>query len=293
MILAVTLLLQGIKLVLGYILIFGWGTWIPSLGILGGAISTLIAQVVFCGVLLKDFLSVKNAQEFNTRMWRFQLKVFWECIYPGLLRVCNRVLNFTSWASIAHIMTAKGGDYLLALSIGGTLFLFLPMFVDALCQAQITVVSNLLGTQNFFFLKKASRSGLILVACIVIFTSIPLIFFANLTCNYLFPDLSLEPESIRRIFFGVWLSFLCLAFSFIPISDVLAFKDMKFSVLMGIFNWMNGYLFMKFMLNNLEIRADQFWLALSVMHATTGLVYFWRASQLRSNVSKKTQCPAV
>lgn len=281
LILWVVLLSQGLKVLLGYPLIFGWGL-IPSYGILGGAISTCIAQIVFCGILLAMFLSKENVQIYDTRSWKFQPKFFWECISPGLLRVCNRVLNFTSWASIAHLMTAKGGDYLLILSIGGTLFLFLPMFVDALSQAQVTVVSNLLGTRNFFHLKKTFYSGSKLVGLVAVFTGIPLVFFPEFTLNALFPAAHLAPEAANTLFFGVWLSFLLFAFGTIPISDILAFKDMKFSFFMGFFNWINGYLFMRFAINHVEIRADQFWLFLSVMHATTALIYLWRSSRLRS-----------
>ena len=279
LILGVVLLSQAIKVLLGYVLIFGWGP-IPSYGILGGAISTCIAQVVFCGILLAMFLGKKNMQIYDSRAWRFQPKLFWECIYPGLLRVCNRILNFTSWASIAHLMTARGGDYLLILSIGGTLFLFLPMFIDAISQAQVTVISNLLGTKSYFLLKKAFYSGSKLVAFVVVLTAIPLVFFPDFTLTYLFPTIDLEPAVVHRIFIGIWLSFLFSAFSFIPISYVLAFKDMNFSFFMGFFNWINGYLWMYFAIHYLQIRSDQFWLILSVMHGTTMVAYLWRTYKL-------------
>jgi MATE family multidrug resistance protein len=284
LILGLTLLSQMIKLALAYILIFGWKTWIPAYGILGGAISTLIAQGLFCGILLWIFLCKKNEQIYNSHTWKLQPKLFQECIYPGLLRVCNRVLNFTCWASVAHLMAAKGSDYMLALSVGGTLFLFLPLFADALCQAQITIVSNFLGTQSYALLKKALYSAFTLVILITALASIPLIFFPHFTFTYLFPNISLEPESISRLFWGVWVCFIFVMLGYIPISDILAFKDMKFSFLMGFFNWINGYLLMRFALNTLYIKADDFWLVLSIMHGTTALLYLWRSHVLRSKL---------
>ncbi len=291
LILGVTLFSQAIKLVLAYVFIFGWGSLIPSMGILGGAISTMIAQGFFCAILLGCFLNKKNTVLFNTRDWKFNPKLFWECIYPGLLRVCNRVLNFTSWAAIARLMTVKGGDYLLFVSIGGTFFMFLTMFVDATCQALVTVISNLLGTRSYSLLKKAFRSGIILVISIVLLTTIPLLLFPSLTFNFLFPTIHLEIEMLRPLLFGIWLSFAFLLFNFIPISDILAFKDMNFSFFMGFFNWINGYLFMYFAIHQLQIKAEQFWIFLSVMHGTTALIYLWRSSILRSRLLVSTPKP--
>ena len=53
---------------------------------------------------------------------------------------------------------------------------------------------------------------------------------------------------------------------------------------MGGVNWINGYLLMYFFIVILDITADQFWLALSLMHGTTALLYFWRMQWLKSRV---------
>lgn len=117
---------QLVKLLFAYLLIFGWGGWIPSLGLTGGVLSTLIAQGGFCLFLLITFLSKKNRNLFDSHRWLLQLKLFWHCIQPGLLRAANRILNFICWVFIARLASGKSSDYLLSLSIGGTLFLFLP-----------------------------------------------------------------------------------------------------------------------------------------------------------------------
>ena len=56
LVLWVTISSQVGKLLFAYLLIFGWGGWIPSLGLLGGAVSTLVAQGGFCLALLGVFL---------------------------------------------------------------------------------------------------------------------------------------------------------------------------------------------------------------------------------------------
>ena len=87
LILLSTIGLQLLKIALAYLFIFGWGNWIPSFGILGGAISTAIAHGSFCLFLFFLFLSKPNALLLDTRNWKFKPKLFWECIHPGLLRV--------------------------------------------------------------------------------------------------------------------------------------------------------------------------------------------------------------
>ena len=269
---------QFVKIVLGYCLIIGWG-WIPSLGMVGGAISTVVAQGGLCLLLGGNFLSSKYAAVFHSRMFRFQLWLFWECIHPGLLRALNRISNFLSWTSIAHLMAFRGGDYLLILSIGGTISFFLPFLDEAICQAQTTVVSQLLGAKKFLLLNRAFRSGFILVSVVIGITSIPFLAFPHQTLHLLFPSISLD-GGLQNVFLGVWMCFAFFTFASIPITYVLAFKDMNFTLFMGLMNWVNGYLLMYWAIAKIHIHPNQFWLVLSLMHATTALVYFWRMKKL-------------
>lgn len=279
LILFITLSSQVVKLILAYLFIFGWG-WIPSLGLLGGAISTVIAQGGFVISLLICFLNAKNAANYASHSWHFQKKLFWECIHPGLLRAGNRILNFTCWASIAHLMIAKGSDFLLVLSIGGTLSILLSFLGDAICQAQTTSISHMLGRKDIPSMHKAFISGSLLSLIAVFVTAIPLLLFPTETFAYLFPKITLDPPMISQVFFGSWLCSAFYTWGFVPISYVLAFKDMKFSLFMGCFSWINGYFLMYFSVKIVEISADQFWTTLAIMHATNSLCYLWRTRVL-------------
>lgn len=281
-----TLGAQLFKLPLAYILIFGWGK-IPAFGLMGGAFSTLLSQGGFCLSLLGVFLYSKHAEAFHTKEWKFQPHLFWESIRPGSLRAINRILNTTSWAAIAYLMSSKGGDYLLALSVGGTLFFFLPCIGDAVCQTQTTIVSNLVGAGDYHLLNKAFYSGSILVLITISLFGVPLLLFPTQTFSYLFATITLDKASISLIFFGVWLSFVFYTWLYVPLSYVLAFKDMNFFLIMGAMNWINGFLLMYFAINILEIEASMFWLVLSLMHGSTTLLYYWRMKVLQSQVFVK------
>lgn len=282
LILVLTLISQGIKILFAYLFIFGWGNLIPAWGLLGGVFSTFLAQGGICLVLLGVFLQPRFQKIYNSSDWTFKPKLFWECIQPGLLRAMNRVLIVTSWAAIAHLMTAKEGEYSIVLSVGGALFLFLPFLGDAICQAQITVVSHLLGSKRYLELNQAFKSGVILVSSSVLLCGIPLVVFPLQTFDLLFSKVEMTPESTKSVFLGVWASFMFFTFTCIPISYILAFQDTKFSLFMGIMSWLIGYLFMYLAIELFSMPADQFWLVLTITHAVNALLYQWRMKKLES-----------
>ncbi len=277
---------QVLKFISAYVLIFGWG-WIPSFGIMGGLISTLIAHGGFCILLLWVFLKPNHAAIYHSWAWRLNPKLFWECIHPGLMRAIGGVLVSASWASIAHLMTSKGEDYILILSIGGTLFIFLPFIGDAIGQAQTTIVSQILGARHYYLLDKAFRSATILVLIAVALIGIPMIIFPHVTFHYLFPKIVLDVAVVNKIMLGVWLSFVLFTFSYVPIGYILAYKDTRYSLFMGILNWVDGYLLMYFAIVIMAIAADQFWLVLSLMHGVSALLYYWRMKWLNAQELSK------
>jgi multidrug resistance protein, MATE family len=282
---------QILKIALAIPLILGYGSWIPSFGLLGGAISTLLAQGGYCIVLFAAFFKAANREKFASNIWKFQPKFFWECIKPGILRAANRILNVTCWASIAQLMVAKGGDYLIILSIGGALSLFLPFLGDAICQTQTIIVSQMIGAKKYDLLGKALFSGILLSVIFILIISIILVGFSSFIFDHLFTNVTLNSVMVQRVFLGVWLSFAFYTFGYVGISYILAFKDMKFSLFMGAFNWVNGYLLMYIALEKIEIGPDWFWLVLSIMHGSTTLLYFLRTKALCARAAASLRLP--
>ncbi len=107
-----------LKLSLVYLLIFGWRDWIPAFGLFGGALAALVAQGGYCLLLLVAFLNKDHASTYDTRRWLLRPKALYDSIRPGLLREVGYVVTFTAWLTTIHLMTAKGGNYLLVLSLG-------------------------------------------------------------------------------------------------------------------------------------------------------------------------------
>lgn len=268
-----------LKIGLSIPLILGW-KWLPSLGLQGGALSTLIAQGGYCILLFYLFIQKTNHQKFDTKVWKFHFSLFWECVKPGLLRALNRILTLTSWAGIVFIMSNKGENHLLILSIGGAFSLFLPFIGDAICQSGAIIAAQMIGAKKYDQLKGVAFRSLSVALVFIAFTAIPFVTCPNFIFLTTFPHVTLDPVSIQKILLGVWLCFSFYTFSCIGISYVLAFKDMNFSVFMGFFNWFNGFLPMYLFLEQIEISPDWFWLALSLMHMSTAIIYFYRAKRL-------------
>ena len=146
-----------------------------------------------------------------------------------------------------------------------------------------------MGSRNFPALFKAFGPGLLWSAIWIALFGIPFVIFPEITFKILFPKIDLAPHLIRSIFIGIWTSFSFFTLLYVPLGYILAFKDMYFSAFMGIFGWFNGFLFMYYLIEKVQIAPQSFWLALSVMHASTALIYSLRAKRL---CSKAIHVPA-
>lgn len=271
---------QLLKILVAYWLIPSLSQKSPLMGLYGAAISTFIAHAFFFCVLFFKFLQPKFANQYDSYNFRFQPKLFWQNIHPGLLRASNKILNSFCGASIVHLMISKTELHRLVFSIGGVIFLFLPFLSEAICQTQTVIVSRIIGAKNFSALFEASKPALVVfLICIALF-GIPLLLFPLSIFKLLFSKVVLDPTLVKQIFLGIWVCFVLFTILYIPLGYILSFKDMYFSALMGVFSWINGYLLMYYLIEQINIAPQYFWLALSLMHGSNALIYFSRAKKL-------------
>jgi MATE family multidrug resistance protein len=276
-----------INLLLAYILIFGVEGWIPALGLIGGAISNLIAQGLYCLFLLAVFLSPKYAKIYGTHNWMLQPKLFWDSIYPGILRALNRLSVLLCWACLARLMMTKQGDYLLFWSIGGIIGLFLPFIGEAIGQALTTVLSNMVGAGAFNLIRNADFAGFLLVMVIVAAMGIPMLLIPTETFHLLFPEVTIANDFVIQVFFGLWLTFTFATLCYIPVSRILAFKDTSFFLVTGALPWIDYYLVLYVAVNILEVSAALCWTILGFSNLVVLIIYLWRANWL---ISQKYLC---
>lgn len=254
------------------LLIFGWDPWIPPMGLQGTAIATVASQGLFCTLLFALFLHKKNHQLYGTRDATFDPKSFKEYIFPAIPRSLGRLTNFLGWAASARIMTVKGGEYLLHLSIGGTISLFLSFIGEGFLQSLTVLVSNAKGSQDPHRLKKLFRSTTTLIVLLGGFLAFPLVLFPQATCSLFHV---LDPQ-LHHTLFWIWIHTIVFTTNSALTSIFLAFKDTVFLMLVNLCLWITGNLPIFFAINYLQSPPHHFWMLITCSMLGTTLFYLLR-----------------
>ena len=204
-----TLLSHLFNVGLDYLFIFGIKGVMAPMGVFGAALATGIAQALFCAILLILFLRKKERLAFATDQYKFDWDNFWGQLRIGLPRAIARVILLTAWVSISRIMTLKGGDYLMVLSVGGTLFLLFTFINDGMCQGMIIIASNLMGAREYSAIWKLVRSGLIMLFTTTALLAIPFLFFPEYILSFFFltPPDPASLITLKRACIWLWFFF--------------------------------------------------------------------------------------
>lgn len=274
-----------VNILIAYPFILGIEGWIPSYGLLGGALSNLVAQSGFVVALFTTFLSPKYARVYGTRRWRFQPQLFWDSIYPGLLKAAYRISTTLCFTCISHIMITKQGDYLLFWSITATITAFLPFAGEAVCQALTTVTANILGAKNYHLLDRVSTNGYLLIVGIIVLAGLPLLLFPEFTFHFIFPEIALSSASIHYLFFAIWCISCTVMLCYVPISRLLAYRDTNFFLLTGGLYWIKNYGILYLAVNIFDIDAVACLGVFSLSNAIDFGLYQWRAQSHNKQVT--------
>ncbi|MGH2612953.1 MAG: MATE family efflux transporter, partial [Rhabdochlamydiaceae bacterium] len=261
-ILVITILSVTLNLILDRILILGVPNFIPVLGLTGGAFSALISQSLASVILFTIFLRRENREKFGSSDFTFQPSLFWTYVKPGVLRAIGRIALLVIWTFTAHIMTNRGGDYLLVLSIGGTLCLFFSFLGDGICQALVTIFSNLLGAEKNYYLQKALKTALIFLVFIETLLAVPLLLLPEYVLSLLLGGGTDEipKKLLQTTLMWVWVQTVSYMLSSIFLSLLLVRKDTFFLLVLGCCSWILLFLPTYLTINIYEASPDKFWL---------------------------------
>lgn len=133
---------------LDYLLIFGFQGIVPELGVRGAAIATAVAQAFFCLLLFLFFIKELYARKYYTRRCSIQGALFWEFLRLGFPRSLAKTSQFLSWVCAVRLISTKGEDYILVLSIGSSICLLFTSINEALGQALISLFPSFVGVGN-------------------------------------------------------------------------------------------------------------------------------------------------
>ncbi len=132
-----------------YILIFG-GFGIPSLGIQGAAIGTLIGSATIVVVFLLFYFGPRIRQQYHThRHWSFQRDLFWRLIRFGIPSGIETFLNVMAFNFFLQLMLSYGTDVAAAVTItmNYDMVAFVPMI--GLSFAATAIIGQRVGAKDY------------------------------------------------------------------------------------------------------------------------------------------------
>ncbi len=187
---------QVVNIGLNYLLIFGAFSKIPPLGVKGAALGTVFSQAILCFALLVLFL--KEPREHGISKRSINKALFKEVLFLGLPKSLARTLGFVFWALVVNLVTRLGGDYLLVLSIGCSVWLIYSPIIQAIEQVLIAQVAFYRGKKDYAIIWKAVRSSTtVLFGCFLLLG----IFFLLCLENFLsfFIHEAVQPQALAFV----------------------------------------------------------------------------------------------
>lgn len=287
-----TLVAQGLNILFDYLLIFGIPRVLPPQGIFGAALATGIAQGSLCAFLLMHFLQKRFRDFYSTHKYAFHWSSFYNYVQVGIPRAIARMILLVAWAAIVRIITLKGGDYLIVLSVGGTLFLLFSFINEGMGQGIMTVASRLIGAKEYAVMNKLKRSSFLFLCVTMGSLTLPFFIFPEFLLSFFFT----EPPSTETLGLllkschWLWFLLICNGINMIGFSFISAACDTVFHMMANCLVWLTSYLpvYLAFGLGDLS--ADIFWIIVALDSLIIGLILLGRAHRNSSQHRSFEKC---
>ncbi len=220
-----------------YILIWGWGDWIPSYGIQGAAYATGIAMSLQAVVLFCDFIKKDNRLNFGTGNWKFSRKLVMRSLKIGLPNAIAHSLELLAWVTIFHLMTQLGSDYITVVTISQSICFLFSFITEGVSKGATAIASNLIGAQQHDLIWKLLKSGVILYLISFIFLGVFFTWHPEWILTLFLGDReSISPATLQTIhsaLFWVWIFYLFDGLNWFLIGLLTAAGDTLFIMKVG------------------------------------------------------------
>ena len=192
---------NGVNILLDPLFIFGYKNYLPSMGIMGAALATgagLTIQLVILSVMI---FSKRNREKFGIKNYKFNPYAFISCIKIGISPACFVLIELLGWAIFYKFMEFLSPKHILVSSIIQSFLILFNFFGMGLEKGAGAISGNLIGSNKQQYIPKLFLSGLKLT---MIFASV--MFFIMVT----FPDILVamflkNSESLFQTSLGVHL----------------------------------------------------------------------------------------
>lgn len=249
---------------LDYLLIKGVSGILPPLGVVGAAFATLFSQGVYCILLLLLFMRHPLSERYQTKLAVFRPTFFWEVLRVGGVRIFGQPMILCAWAMGVRFVVNQGGDYLIMVSLGTTLWTLLSSFGHSLGKALTSQFSFFLGQNNWDYVWKSLRSGVMFLAGASLFLALPLVVWNEQVIQWVI-KVNLEEKTLRLLSqgcFWLWIFFFLEGLTKIGTNLLISMKQTFFLFKTSFFTAFFTFLPFFWGFHKGQWSADKVWLAL-------------------------------
>jgi len=231
----VAVITNGVNFFLDYLLIFGFGDLIPSLGIEGAAIATSLSTVFETGALFYFFINKRNRRRFGTGEWKIQWPLFSECIWIGIPAGVSMTLEFFGWSVFYEMMKWFGDNHLTIAGIFQSLMVLFYFIPEGLLKGMTVIIAFYIGEKREGLIPKALYSCLQFVFTLFVFALVT----SPLTVEWIrLGFLNGEGIEIDALLLGAWILVLLYitfeAFRSAMTAHLTAYKETGFILGTGV-----------------------------------------------------------
>ena len=122
------LLGNSVNIILDYLFIFGWGEYIPAMGIKGAAIATGCGITIQTVIMSLLFLKKYNRINFGTHKWAFNPPLFLKCLRIGAPPGFFVLFEMLGWAAFYNMMKMIGNHHMIVASITQSILILFLFF---------------------------------------------------------------------------------------------------------------------------------------------------------------------
>ena len=140
-----SLLANGLNILLDWLLIFGLEGWWEPMGVKGAAIATGMGNLAQVVILTTLFLRKENREFYGTSRWGLDLTLFWKCLkvaIPQATLFFVEVIGFTFvYIMISHV----GPDEMFVAGICQSICILFFFACEGISRGAIAVAGNYIG----------------------------------------------------------------------------------------------------------------------------------------------------
>ncbi len=199
-----------VNIILNPLLIFGFADLVPSLGTMGSALATGIAQSIQVIILFKLFLRKDHQESYGTNDYSFNFKIFKEGLRLGLPSAMAFANEIFAWTIYMRLMTALSKEHLVVATIASSCFILFAFVCEALSKAVVAIASNMIGAGNPEKIWGVILSGIKLMMLFLGGLAIPFVFFPDALIHLFFNNSELDPHLysvLMSTLFLIWVAF--------------------------------------------------------------------------------------